>query len=176
MESSWLMSFAVFALAVMLLVQTILIVLSTTHLRRRLRSLDRTLRLLSEHADRSAAFSDNLLAAVEDFTPRIPEAGNSIVRELEEYTLKAKKADDFLGRRVDLLRYRLRETESRLSGILDAASRHACTLQKAALYPSAGLGSLTRSGIDLAKRAVDRRSKAPVVSAQPVEVDGEHFV
>jgi len=171
-ENMTLLTISVFLLVALLFLQTLILGITSYHLRSQLSFLDKTLHMLAQKSSQGLRLADEALSSIEQCTPKLPDIEAQIAEELESYANKAKEADEILGRKVDLLRYRSRESESTLEGMLDAVSEQVYTLQKVALFPSLRLATIVRSGIDLLKRAAARKGPS---SATP-EADSEGFV
>ena len=152
---------AVLLIAGLMIVQSLLLVLVTTQLARKLDSLDRRLSGLSDFADKGLKIPHRILDVAEEIVQKLPRAEDLTDQALTRLTDATEKVDQVVARKIERLHMQAREKCEHLDGVLSRFSQETFKLHSIFLNPAMRLSALVQAGVVTLKRLLSRTDGQP---------------
>lgn len=155
-----MLSFLVFLMGGILLVQTALLVVTLFKMLKSLQQLDHKLVLFAEKSLSGWKLTDHLLSTIENSLGRLPEIEKAVCAGLEDFTGLLEKGNKTLALRIDSIRDQLERTGEFTDAALKKFSEQTVRVHRALIDPSVRLSTIIRIGVGALKRTVSREDSS----------------
>ncbi len=162
----------VFIMAGLIIVETIILVITTLSLSKQIQDLDQNLRVLSQRSTQGLAFARRVITAIEEGTPALAQVEDTVEKQLSTLVEATKTADQALGRSLDLLRFETGEARDEVDNALGKFSQQTFRLHRLLLHPAMRASEIVHAGVKILKQTLSKEAKSPA-SYGP---DKENFI
>ena len=156
-----LVNILVFIMAGLIIVETIILVVTTFTLSRLLQDLDQNMRVLSQRSAKGMAFARQVITAIEESTPELAQVGDTVEKQLSTLAANTETANQALGRSLDLLRFKTGEARGEMDVALGKFSQQTFRLHRLLLHPAMRASEIVHAGIKILKQTLSREAKSP---------------
>lgn len=156
-----LVTYLVGTMALLIIVQTALLVLAISHLIKGLQQLDQSLEFLSQKSAKVLEFADGVASLMEKASRKLPEIEKVIQEMMGNIAETTEKANQALEHRLDFLHSHMEKVQSGMDVVLSKFSQQTFKVHSAFLQPSMRLFAIIRAGIITLKQALSREDGSP---------------
>ncbi len=156
-----LVNFLVLIMAGLIIVETIILVVTTLSLSKQLQDLDQNLRVLSQRSVQGLAFARRVITTIEKGIPELAQVENTTEKQLSRLVETTKTANQALGRSLDLLRFQTGEARSEMDVALSKFSQQTFRLHRLLLHPAMRASKIVHASIKILKQTLSREAKSP---------------
>ena len=155
-EAGTLTVVAVLLIAGLMIAQSLLLMLITSQLSRKLDSLNRRLSRLSDLAHRGLQIPHRILDVAEDIVQSLPRAEGLTDQAFIGLTDATERVDQAISRKIERLHTQAQETCEHLDKVLSRFSQETFKLHSIFLNPTMRLSALVQGGVVTLKRLLSR--------------------
>ncbi len=156
-----LVNILVLIMAGLIIVETIILAVTTLKLSKQIQDLDQNLRVLSQRSARGLAFARRVITAIEEGTPELAQVETTVDKQLSTLVETTKTADQALGRSLDLMRFQTGEARAEVDTALSRFSQQTFKLHRLLLHPAMQASEIVHAGIKVLKQTLSRETKSP---------------
>ena len=167
-----LVNILVLIMAGLIIVETIILVVTTLSLSKQLQDLDQNLRVLSQRSAQGLAFARRVITAIEEGIPELAQVEDTVEKHLSTLVETTNTADQALGRSLDLLRFETGEARGEIDTTLSKFSQQTFRLHRLLLHPAMRASEIVHAGVKILKQTLSREAKSPA----SYEPDKETFI
>jgi len=160
-ENLQLVNILVFIMAGLIIVETIMLVVTTLTLSKQLQDLDQNLHVLSQRSAQGMAFARQVITAIEESVPELAHVEDTVEKQLSALTANTETANQALGRNLDLLRFQAGEARAEMDATLGKFSQQTFRLHRLLLHPAMRASEIVHAGVKILKQTLSREAKSP---------------
>jgi hypothetical protein len=148
-------------MAGLIIVETIILVVTTLSLSKQLQILDQNLRVLSQRSAQGLDFARRVITAIEKGTPELAQVEDTVEKQLSTLVETTQTANQALGHNLDLLRFKAGETRGEMDTTLGKFSQQTFRLHRLLLHPAMRASEIVHAGVKILKQTLSREAKSP---------------
>jgi len=167
-----LVNVLVLIMAGLIIMETIILVVTTLSLSKQIQDLDQNLRVFSKRSAQGLAFARRVITAIEEGTPELAQVENTAEKQLSTLVETTKTANQALGRSLDLLRLETGKAQGEMDTALSKFSQQTFRLHRLLLHPAMRASEIVHAGVKILKQTLSKEAKSPA-SYRP---DKENFI
>jgi len=156
-----LVNILVLIMAGLIILETIILVVTTLSLSKQLQDLDQKLRVFSQRSAQGLAFARRVITAIEEGTPELAQVEDTVEKQLSTLVKTTKTANQALGRSLDLLRFETGEAQGKMDTALSKFSQQTFRLHRLLLHPAMRASEIVHAGVKILKQTLSRETKSP---------------
>jgi len=156
-----LVNILVLIMAGLIIVETIILVVTTLSLSKQIQDLDQNFRVLSRRSAEGMAFARRVITAIEEGTPELAKVEGTVEQQLSTLMETTKTADQALGRSLDLLRFETGKAQGEVDATLNKFSQQTFRLHRLLLHPAMRASEIVHAGVTILKQTLSREAKSP---------------
>jgi len=156
-----LVNVLVLIMAGLIVVETIILVVTTLSLSKQIQDLDQNLHVLSQRSAQGLAYARRVITALEEGTPELAQVETTVEKQLSTIVETAKTADQALGRSLDLLRFETGEARGQVDTALSRFSQQTFRLHRMLIHPAMRASEIVHAGVKVLKKTLSREAKSP---------------
>ncbi len=156
-----LVNLLIFIMAGLIIVETIILVVTSFTLSRQLQNLDQNLKVLSQRSAQGMAFAQRVIAAIEEGTPEFSKVESTVENQLATLMETTETADQAFGRSLDLLRFETGEARGEVDAALSKFTQQTFRLHRMVLHPAIRASEIVHAGIKILKQTLSKEAKSP---------------
>ncbi len=156
-----LVNILILIMAGLIIVETIILVVTTLSLSKQIQDLDQNLRVLSQRSAQGLAFARRVITAIEEGIPELARVEDTVEKQLSSLVKTTKTADQALGRSLDLLRFKTGEARGEVDTTLSKFSQQTFRLHRLLLHPAMRISEIVHAGVKILKQTLSREAKSP---------------
>ena len=145
----------------LIIVETIILVVTTLSLSKQLQILDQNLRVLSQRSAQGLDFARRVITAIEKGTPELAQVEDTVEKQLSTLVETTQTANQALGHNLDLLRFKTAETRGEMDTTLGKFSQQTFRLHRLLLHPAMRASEIVHAGVKILKQTLSREAKSP---------------
>ena len=156
-----LVNVLVLIMAGLIIVETIILVVTTLTLSKQIQDLDQNLHVLTQRSAQGLAFARRVITAIEEGTPQLAQVEDAAEKQLSTLVETTKTADQALGRGLDLLRFETGEARGQVDTVLSKFSQQTFRLHRLLIHPAMRASEIVHAGVRALKQTLSREAKSP---------------
>ena len=156
-----LVNLLIFIMAGLIIVETIILVVTTFSLSSQLQHLDQNLKVLAQRSAQGMAFAQRVIAAIEEGTPAFSKVESTVEDQLSTLMKNTETANQAFGRSLDLLRFETGEARGEMDTALTKFSQQTFRLHRMVLHPAMRASEIVHAGIKILKQTLAKEVKSP---------------
>ena len=156
-----LVNILIFVMAGLIIVETIILVVTSFSLSRQLQHLDQNLRLLCNRSAQGLAFAQRVITSIEEGTPALAHVEDKVEKQLSTLVETTESANQALGRSLDLLRFETGEARGHMDNALSQFSQQTFRLHRLLRHPAMRASEIVNAGLKILKQTLSREAKSP---------------
>ena len=160
-ENLQLVNILILIMAGLIIVETIILAVTTLSLSRQLQNLDQNLKVLSQRSAQGLDFAKRVIAAIEEGTPEFSKVEATVEKQLSTLVETTETASHELGRSLDLLRFQTGEARGEVDAALSKFEQQTFRLHRLVLHPAMRASEIVHAGIKILKQTLSREAKSP---------------
>ena len=162
-ENLQLVNLLIFIMAGLIMVETIILVVTTFSLGRQLQNLDQNLKVLSRRSSQGMAFAQRVISAIEEGTPEFSKVEDTVEEQLSTLMKTTETANQAMGRSLDLLRFETGEARGEVDAVLGRFTQQTFRLHRLVLHPAMRASEIVHAGVKILKQTLSKQAKSPAV-------------